>query len=125
MNEPIGWVLYDDSCGACRRWIPFWRDTLGKRGFDIAPLQSAWARAALQESERELVRDLRLLLRDGRQVVGADVYRFVMKRIGWAYPLYLLASAPLLRSAFDAGYRAFADHRHRISRACGWSPPRD
>src|SRR6267143_2115506 len=34
-----------------------------------------------------------------------------------------LAAAPGLRRLFDGGYRAFADHRHRISAACRLSPP--
>ena len=35
--QPAGWVLYDDACGFCRQWVPFWRETLSKRGFSIAP----------------------------------------------------------------------------------------
>ena len=58
-------------------------------------------------------------LRDGGQVQGADVYRHLMRRIWWAWPLWLLACAPGLRRVFDAGYRSFATHRHRFSRACG------
>ena len=108
-TPPIGWVLYDDACGFCRRWVPFWRGTLRKRGFAIAPLQSEWGSAEV---------DLTLLLVGGGQVRGADVYRYVMRRIWWAYPLYLLSRAPLLRRAFDWGYSSFAVNRHRFSRAC-------
>jgi predicted DCC family thiol-disulfide oxidoreductase YuxK len=114
-----GWVLYDDGCGFCRGWVPFWGPTLRRRGFEIAPLQSAWVREAVQLDGAELLDDLRLLLRDGRQVQGADVYRHVMRRIWWARPFYLLACAPGLRRVFDGAYRAFATHRHRFSRACG------
>lgn len=117
--EIRGWVLYDDACGFCRRWVPFWGPTLRRRGFAIAPLQSAWVRKALPGVGAELVDDLRLLLRDGSQVQGADVYRHVMRRIWWAWPFWLLACAPGLRRVFDAAYRAFADNRHRFSRACG------
>lgn len=124
-----GWVLYDDTCGFCRRWVPFWRSTLARRGFGIAPLQSAWVAEALDLSGQELARDLRLYLVDGRQVVGADAYRHVMRRIWWARPLHLLAVTPGLRRVFDWGYRTFALHRHRFSRACrlpaGTEAPRD
>jgi hypothetical protein len=41
-----------------------------------------------------------------------------MRRIWWAYPLYLLSVTPLLRGAFDRAYRAFADRRHHVSRLC-------
>jgi len=118
-RAPIGWVLYDDSCGFCRRWVPFWAKTLRKRGFDIAPLQSDWVTRSLKVPDVDLLLDLRLLLADGRQVRGADVYRHVMRRIWWAYPLYALSVAPLLRLVFDRAYRTFADNRHRVSRACG------
>jgi predicted DCC family thiol-disulfide oxidoreductase YuxK len=114
-----GWVLYDDGCGFCREWIPFRASTLRKRGFGIAPLQSAWVRKALRESEPELLSDLRLLLSDGGQVRGADVYRYLMARIAWAYPLYLLPVVPGLRQVFDWTYRTFNRHRYRFSSTCG------
>lgn len=116
--EPQGWVLYDDSCGICRRWVPFWESTLRRRGFAIATLQEEWVIRRLGASEEDHLRDLRLLFADGRQLRGADVYRHVLRRIWWALPLHLFAVAPITRRLFDWGYRAFADHRHRISDAC-------
>jgi len=122
MNEPeakpAGWILYEDSCGFCRRWIPFWAKTLRKRGFQIAKLQEGWVREKLQLEEERLVQDLRLLLASGEQIQGADTYRFAMKRIWWAFPVYLFSIAPLGRNVFDWSYRKFATHRHQISRAC-------
>lgn len=114
----IGWVLYDESCGFCRWWIPFWAATLRKRGFDIATLQCNWVEKRLAVPREDLLLDLRLLLENGTHVRGADVYRHVMRQIWWAYPLYLLSITPLLRRGFDWGYRTFADNRHRVSRAC-------
>src|SRR3989442_12592856 len=64
---PAGWVLYDDACGFCRRWVPYWAETLSKRGFSIAPLQSAWVQERLNAPADELLDDLRLLLPDGRR----------------------------------------------------------
>jgi hypothetical protein len=85
MNEnktnPVGWILYDDSCGFCRRWVPFWENTLRKRGFGIATLQADWVRQKLQLNENVLLQDLRLLLANGEQIRGADTYRYAMKRI--------------------------------------------
>ncbi len=114
-----GWILYDDSCGFCRRWIPFWGETLRRRGFDVAPLQSPWVAEKLHIDPLRLTEDLRLLLSDGSQVQGADVYRYAMKRIWWAYPLYLVSVLPLMKNAFDWGYWTFARHRHQVSRLCG------
>ena len=117
-----GWILYDDACGFCRRWIPFWSGTLRRRGLDIAPLQSEWVRERLSLPPDQLLLDLRLLLIDGTLISGANVYRFAMRRIWWAYPLYLLSTAPLLRRLFEAGYRTFANHRLGFSRTCRWPP---
>jgi predicted DCC family thiol-disulfide oxidoreductase YuxK len=86
-REPSGWILYDDSCGFCRRWVPFWEGALCQRGFDMAPLQADWVRARLKLTEAELLRDLRLLLADGSQLRGADVYRYATRRIWWAWPI--------------------------------------
>ncbi len=114
-----GWVLYDDGCGFCRTWVPYWEKTLNRRGFAIAPIQSDWVVEALKLPDGEVPTDIRLLLADGGQVVGADVYRHVMRRIWWAYPVYLLSCVPFLRGLFDAAYRAFARNRFRFSKACG------
>jgi predicted DCC family thiol-disulfide oxidoreductase YuxK len=117
-QQPIGWILYDDSCGFCRRWIPFWESALQRRGFSIAPLQADWVRAKLQLSEAELLHDLQLLLAGGSQIRGADVYRYATRRIWWAWPVYLFSITPGLRSVFDWGYRTFAANRFRVSSAC-------
>ena len=114
----MGWVLYDDSCGFCRRWIPGWAGVLRRRGFEIATLQSEWVVKRLALSPQERMNDLWLLLADGSKLRGADTYRYLMRRIWWAYPLYLFSVTPLLRRAFDRGYRLFADNRYRVSRAC-------
>jgi len=70
---------------------------LAKRGFAIAPLQSEWVQQKLEAQPADLLQDLRLLLVDGGQVRGADVYRYVMRRIWWAYPFYVLSVTPLFR----------------------------
>lgn len=118
-QQPRGWILYDDSCGFCRRWVPFWENALKRHGFHIAPLQADWVRLKLQLNESDLLRDLRLLLADGTQICGADVYRYVTRRIWWAWPVYLFSITPGLRIVFDWGYRTFATNRFRVSGACG------
>ena len=63
--------------------------------------------------------DIRLLGVDGSLLSGADVYRHLMRRIWWAYPLFLLSKLPGLSQGFDWAYRTFARHRMRISTSCG------
>jgi len=122
-GAPRGWVLYDGGCGVCARWVPCWAPTLARLGLGIAALQEPWVRARLELPADALLSDIRLLLADGRQLAGADVYRYVMRRLWWASPLYLLAAAPGTRRVFDLAYRTFADHRHRISAACRLDSP--
>lgn len=124
MTTPsLGWVLYDGSCGVCARWVPFWGATLRRLGLGTAPLQSDWVIHRTGLTATVLLEDLRLLHADGRLTSGADVYRFVMRRLWWAYPLYLLSVLPGGRYVFDWSYRTFARHRLEISAACGVEPP--
>lgn len=116
--DPAGWVLYDDGCGVCRTLASRCAGMLKTRGLDVAPLQSDWVGRRLSVPSDELLRDVRLLLADGRHVAGADVYRHVARRFWWGYPLFVLSVVPGLRQLVDRAYRAFADHRHLISRAC-------
>jgi hypothetical protein len=130
-----GWLLYDGSCGVCSRGVSAWAPTLDRYGIGIAPLQSDWVRTQLNVSDAELLADVRLLARvadskTGRhenlgpyqQIVGADVYRYIMRRIWWAYPLYLLTRVPGLRTLYEWGYRRFAERRYHISRVCRLDP---
>jgi len=112
-----GWVLYDDDCDFCRRWVLLFELTLAKRGFGIAPLQADWVRDKLQLPEDELLQDVRLLLPDGDQIAGPDVYRYCMRRIWWTLPLWVFAALPLGRQAFDWSYRTFARNRYCVSAA--------
>lgn len=119
-REPsTGWVLYDAECGVCSRWVPSWGATLERYGLAVAPLQSPWVEGRTGLKPSELVKEIRLLERNGRLHSGANVYRYLMRRIWWAYPLYLFSMAPGLRDVFDWGYRTFAQHRMRISASCG------
>ncbi len=100
-------VLYDDACGFCRRWVPFWSRVLAAHGI---------------RTEGTIgLPDLRVVDDLGRLHDGAEAYRFVFRRIPWAAPFGLLAEAPVLRRIFDAGYRGFARLRYRVSAACGLS----
>ena len=122
MPASQGWILYDDACGFCSRWVGFWKETVRRRGFDVTPLQAPWVRGRVEFAPEQLLDDLRLLHVDGTVTEGADVYRFVMRRIWWAYPAYCLSTLPILRGVFDRTYAAFKRNRYRVSRSCGLGP---
>ena len=113
-----GWVLYDADCGVCSRWVPAWAPWLERSGLAIAPLQSSWVPARTGLTPGNLLSDIRLLELDGTLYSGADVYLYLMRRIWWGYPLYLLSRTPGFRQLFNWAYRTFARHRMRISASC-------
>jgi predicted DCC family thiol-disulfide oxidoreductase YuxK len=117
-----GWVLFDGSCGICSRLVSRWKPTLSRLGLEIEPLQSPWVQKRIGLTPGELLTDIRLLRPDGQLISGADVYRYVMRRIWWTYPLYLISRMPGLNRLFDWGYRTFAQHRTRISATCRIAP---
>jgi hypothetical protein len=122
LQEPrAGWVLYDGDCGVCTRLALTWRPTFSRLGLETAPLQSPWVPKRTGLSLPELLTDVCLLETDGTLISGPNVYRYVMRRLWWAYPFYLLSKVPGLSHAFDWAYRAFARHRTRISASCGLS----
>jgi len=118
MSEMVAHILYDDTCGFCRRWVPRWKRMLRNRKIGVAPLQAEWVRKRLDISPEELIANIRLIRQDGPDCVGADVYRFVMRRVWWLLPVYVLTVVPIGRQLFNFCYRKFADNRYKISKAC-------
>jgi predicted DCC family thiol-disulfide oxidoreductase YuxK len=118
-DSPQAWVLYDNQCGFCSRWVEFWGPTLAKRDIGIAGLQEAWVVERLHLTEPELLHDIRLMTKEGGVISGADVYLYVTRRIWWAWPFYAIFSVPGLNQLLHSGYRWFALNRHRISTTCG------
>ncbi|MEO8090958.1 MAG: DUF393 domain-containing protein [Gemmatimonadales bacterium] len=117
-----GWVLYDGDCGVCSRWVTSWEPALQRRGLAIAPLQSPWVQERTGFPAAELLSNIRLLRPNGELLEGPEVYRYMLRRIWWAYPLYLLSTVPGPSHLFDWAYRTFARHRTRISAGCGVPP---
>jgi predicted DCC family thiol-disulfide oxidoreductase YuxK len=117
-QAPKGWILYDSACGICTHLALKAAPFLVQIGLHVIPLQSPWAQAVIGQTGDPLLSDIRLVHPNGSIVSGPDVYRYVMKNVWWAYPLYQLSLVPGFKSAFDWGYRAFARNRMRISNAC-------
>src|ERR1700722_20301985 len=82
-----GWILYDGGCGFCFRWDHFWETAVGKRGFALRDLQSAFA-DGLEISQENLLDDIRVLTRTGKLESGANAYLYVARQIWWAWPFY-------------------------------------
>jgi predicted DCC family thiol-disulfide oxidoreductase YuxK len=118
MLPPVGWVLYDGGCGFCYRWVHFWENVIGKRGFSLKDLQSAWEDGSLKCPKEKLLDDIVVLTRDGRMESGANAYLYVARRIWWAWPFYAIFSLPGFNWMLWYCYRWFNRNRYRISRHC-------
>ena len=51
----VGWILYDGGCGFCFRWVHLWKKVVGRRGFALKDLQSAFDDGSLRISQENLV----------------------------------------------------------------------
>lgn len=118
VKDEKGTVLYDASCGFCSWWIPFWKNTLNRRGYGISSLQNDSIRQLLSISDSDLLNDILLLLPDNNLVRGADVYRHVMKNIWWAMPVYIFSIMPICNQIFNWAYKIFNRNRYFVSKAC-------
>jgi len=117
---PKGWVLYDGLCGFCSWWIPFWKKTIQKTGYDTAPVQSNWAKEKLGLSEAELNNDIRLLLNDGTLINGADAYIYGMKQVWWSFPIGWVLGLPIVRELTWKFYKIFNRNRLLVSKVCNF-----
>jgi predicted DCC family thiol-disulfide oxidoreductase YuxK len=106
-----GWVFFDADCSFCvstARWLA---QVIEPRGFALAPLLDPRVRVLLDLPEEQLLSELRLLTRDGRQFGGADALLRLCREVWWAWPLYALAWVPGVKSLVRAAYRSFAARR--------------
>ena len=120
--EPLGWVLYGGMCGFCSWWIPFWKKTINKTGYDIAMLQEVWVKEKLNVPEELVNKDIVLMFADGRKLVGADAYIFGMKKVWWSSPAGYLLSLPGFKQLTWLFYKIFNSNRFLVSKMCRLKP---
>jgi len=113
-----GWVCYDGDCALCRRWSRRVECPLHRHGFNFVPLQTPWVNAQLNLSAAELLKEMRLLLPDGRVIGGADAAVVLMQYVWWLWPLWLLSRLPGAMSIFRVTYRYIAKNRHCHQNQC-------
>ena len=124
----VGWVLYDGECEFCRGIVRRIRGILTPRGFAFLPLQTPWVRAAFDLPERELLSEMRVLVRTGEKFGGADAILVLAGTIWWAWPVVVLARIPGARRLLGSAYRYVAARRYCVAGACdipGKSPARN
>jgi predicted DCC family thiol-disulfide oxidoreductase YuxK len=113
-----GWVFFDRDCRVCTSLARRFRRTLEKRGFGLAALQDPRVAALLALPSEELLREMRVITREGEIHGGAKAIVYLAGQIWWAWPLFAAARIPGVPRILDAGYRWFADHRPCSSGTC-------
>lgn len=107
-----GWLFFDRECAFCTRLARWLAPILQRRGLATAPLQDRRVGALLGMSRRELLRELRFVLADGRQYGGAEAVLAIAREIWWARPLVWISRIPGMPNLMQAGYRWTAAHKN-------------
>ena len=113
-----GWLFFDADCGFCTRIARWVAPILERRGFAVAPLQDVRVGALLGLPRADLMREMRVLLPDGRQFGGADAAVELAREIWWARPLVWAAKIPGMMSWLRAGYYRIASRRRCAAQSC-------
>jgi predicted DCC family thiol-disulfide oxidoreductase YuxK len=113
-----GWLFFDAECGFCTRIARWLAPILRPRGLGVAALQDRRVGLLLGLSRAELMREMRVLLADGRQYGGADAAVALAREIWWARPLVWVARVPGVMEWMRSGYRWVAARRKCAAEKC-------
>jgi predicted DCC family thiol-disulfide oxidoreductase YuxK len=113
-----GWLFFDAECEFCIRIARWLAPILKKRGLGIAPLQDPRVGALLGLAREEVMREMKLLLSDGRQLGGADACVALAREIWWARPLVWVGKVPGVMDLLRNGYRSIAARRSCAAEEC-------
>ncbi|HYG23274.1 MAG TPA: DUF393 domain-containing protein [Verrucomicrobiae bacterium] len=121
------WLFYDGDCGLCVRWARRIEPALTRRGYVVLPLQSAEVRQRLNLAEPELLREMRVITRDGRIHGGADAIIHLARAFPFGRCFAAIGRIPLINDLLRAGYCRVAQNRRcsggrcRVpNRRCDW-----
>jgi predicted DCC family thiol-disulfide oxidoreductase YuxK len=112
-----GWLFYDAECGFCTRIARLLAGPLQKRALAIAPLQDPRVGTLLGLSRDELLRAIRLVLSDGHQHAGAEVFVALARELWWLRPLLWIWNVPGGSFALHSAYHWVAGRRQCRTRA--------
>ncbi len=93
-------LIYDGSCGFCRRWVARLKRWDRRDRVRLLPLQDATAVELSGRPRAELAQAVHLVRPDGAVFAGADAVREVLRYLpgGWL-PSTLLRPRPVIRIA--------------------------
>lgn len=110
-------LLYDAACPVCALEMDHLRERDHARRLVFIDITApGFDAAAYGATHAELDAEIHGLCADGRLLCGLEVLRLAYAAVGLGWVLRPTGAAPL-RPLFDLGYRVFARHRQRLSRA--------
>ena len=117
-----GWLFFDAECRFCTRFARWIAPSLRQRGLGLAPMQDARVSALLGMTQTELLREMRLVLSDGRRFGGGVVWMGLGEELWWAGPLAWMAQLRGARRWMQSWYRWVAARRGCASAVCAVMP---
>lgn len=114
-------MVFDGTCGFCRRWIRRWQQTTGA-AVDYLPSQDERIAADFPEIPHEhFAAAVQLIEPDGRVSAGAEAV-FRVLAIGGAsrWPLGWYEHVPIVAPVTEFGYRLVARHRDLAGHLTTW-----
>jgi predicted DCC family thiol-disulfide oxidoreductase YuxK len=113
MEKPL--LVYDGTCGFCKRWIARWRRDLGDR-VEVAPSQEVASRFP-EIPPSAFAEAVHLIEPDGTRSRGAEaVFRALAMAPGHGTGLWAYETVPGFRASSETCYRFVASHRPLLSR---------
>lgn len=124
MTLPV--LVYDGGCGVCRRAMRWLHRRAGDR-LELLPSDQLRNQRRLPQVDRDACdRAVQFVDQDQRVHQGAAaIVRALALVPGHGLPLYLYRFVPGARPLLERGYRAVADHRHRLGAAADLLAGRD
>ena len=123
LQEPTrAWALYDVECPICIELARWGRGPLKRRGVEFAHLQPPWVVDRLGISKDDPLRELIVIPNSGALLGGGDAIVYLIRRIWWAWPLWIAARRHCLTGPCSAPRAASADKPHAQERALDWLP---
>lgn len=117
-HAEIGWICFDRDCPQCTWLARRFHRTFEKRGFGLAALQDPRVAALLALPSDQLLREMRVITKEGEIHGGAEAIVYLAKQVWWAWPFFAAAQIPGVLRILGIGYRWIADHRPCSSGAC-------
>jgi len=112
-------VFYDASCAVCRfEMEQLRRRDTGRRLVLVDMSAAGFDAGTYGLAGRDLDAVIHALRPDGTVLRGVPVLRLCYEAVGLGW-VWRPSTSAALAPVFDAGYRLFARHRRRISRALG------